>query len=151
MTVFILILLAKAAFCLAASMPTLLFVRGGGWLKGKIQTRTRRELERALSRLAPDFHPDKSFIPEGIGLAADFTTARLFIAEQDGAKTQATILPFTALRGISTGEINQNGFQDVYVDINVNTPTHPRWRLLFGENAALAGEVTEALGRLQAA
>ncbi len=47
--------------------------------------------------------------------------------------------------------MNQNGFFDVYVELKVEHPKHPKWRLLVGEYAALASAVKETLVRLQSA
>jgi hypothetical protein len=47
--------------------------------------------------------------------------------------------------------MNQNGFFDNYVELKVDDPKHPRWRLLLGEDEALADAVKDTLGRLQAA
>lgn len=145
------LLLAKALYCAAASLPTLFFVRGGGWLKQKHRHYVEHRLERALARLAGDFRQDESFLGNGVGLAADFSHRRFFVAEHDGGRTQAAILPFSALQSVARGEMNQNGFYDVYVDIKVDNPAHPRWRLLFGDNETLANAVKETLVRLQAA
>lgn len=144
------LLLAKALYCAAAASPTLFFVRGGKWLKAKHREYVERGLERALARLSSDFRQDESFLGKGVGLAADFSHRRFFVAEHDGGRTQAAILPFSALQSVASGEMNQNGFYDVYVELEVDNPKHPRWRLLFGENEGLASAVKETLGRLQA-
>ncbi len=151
MTLIWILLCAKAVYCAAAALPTLFFVRGGGWLKDKHKRHLEHRFERALAKLSSDFQRDESFFGNGIGLAADFAHRRFFVAEHDGGKTQAAILPFSALQSVDSGEMNQNGFYDVYVELKVNNPEHPRWRLLFGENEALASAAKATLGRLQAA
>jgi len=144
-------LIAKFVLCAAVVAPTLFFVRGGNWLKATHQRRVERGLERALARLSGDFVPDESFFASGVGLAADFCDRRFFVAERNGSKTQAAVLPFSALKGVTSGAMNQNGFFDNYVELKVDDPKHPRWRLLLGEDEALADAVKDTLGRLQAA
>jgi hypothetical protein len=142
---------AKALYCAIAAAPTLFFVRGGGWVKERYQRHVEHRLERSLRRLSGDFRPDQTFFAHGVGLAADFAARRFFVAERDGGRTQAAILPFSALQKIERGEMNQNGFYDLYVELQVDNPARPRWRLLLGENETLANDVQAALGRLRAA
>jgi hypothetical protein len=151
MSVIWMLLIAKAIYCAAASLPTFFFVRGGGWLREKYRRRIESRLERALSRLSRDFRADENFFANGVGLAADFSRNRFFVAEHDGGTTEAAVLPFSALRSVATGEMNRNGFYDIYVDIKVDDQKHPNWRLLFGDNEKLAGAVQDTLGRLRAA
>jgi hypothetical protein len=47
--------------------------------------------------------------------------------------------------------MNQNGFFDVYVELKVDDPKHPNWRLLLGDNKALANTIRDTLNRLQPA
>lgn len=145
------LLFAKAIYCAAAAAPTLFFVRGGSWLKETYRRRIENRLARAMTKLSADFHADENFFANGVGFATDFSRRRFFIAEHDGGRTQAAILPFSALKTIDTGEMNQNGFYDIYVELGVDDAKHPRWRLLLGENEELAGAVKNTLGRLQAA
>lgn len=151
MSIIWILLAAKAVYCAAAAAPTLFFVRGGGWLKERYGRHVEHRLTRSLRKLSTDFQPEQTFFARGVGLAADFSARRFFVAERDGGKTQAAILPFSALQAIERGEVNQNGFYDIYVDLKVNDPSRPRWRLLLGENEALAQDVQATLGRLRAA
>jgi hypothetical protein len=151
MTFFWLFLIAKFVLCAAVVAPTLFFVRGGSWLKEANRRRVERQLERALAKLSGDFIPDESFFASGVGLAADFCDRRFFVANRNGSKTRAAVLPFSALRDVTSGEMNQNGFYDMYVELKVDDPEHPKWRLLLGDDAALADAVKDTLGRLQAA
>ncbi len=151
MTIIWMLLAAKAVYCAVAALPTFFFVRGGGWLREKYRRRVELGLERAATRLSRDFHPDESYFASGVGLAADFSGRRFFVAERDGGRTQAAILPFSALRCVKSGEMNQNGFYDMYVELKVDHPKQQRWRLLMGENEALVDAVKATLGRLQAA
>jgi hypothetical protein len=151
MSIIWILLLAKSVYCAAAALPTLFFVRGGGWLKEKYRSRVEHSLACAASKLSGEFHPDENFFANGVGLAVDFSRRRFFVAERDGGRTEAAILPFSALRSVDSGEMNQNGFYDIYVELKVDDPKHPSWRLLLGENEALAGAVKATLGRLQAA
>jgi len=151
MTILWILLIVKAICCIAVAAPTFFFVRGGSWLKEIYRRRMERRLERALETLSEDFHPDESFFASGVGLAADFCHRRLFVAEREGGRMLAAILPFSALREVTTGEMNQNGFFDVYVELKVDDPKHPNWRLLLGDNKALANTIRETLNRLQPA
>ncbi len=151
MTIIWMLLAAKAVYCAMAALPSLFFVRGGGWLKETYRRRVELGLNRAAMKLARDFNPDESYFANGVGLAADFSGQRFFVAERDGGRTQAAILPFAALRGVKSGEMNQNGFYDMYVELKVDHPKQQRWRLLLGENEALVDAVKATLGRLQAA
>lgn len=151
MSIIWILLLAKAVYCAVAALPTLFFVRGGGWLKEKYRLRVEHSLARAATKISGDFHPDENFFANGVGLAADYAHRCFFVAERDGGHTEAAILPFSALRSVDSGEMNQNGFYDIYVELKVDDPKRPSWRLLLGENEALAGEVKATLGRLQAA
>jgi hypothetical protein len=151
MSIIWILLLAKAVYCAIAALPTLFFVRGGGWLKEKYRSRVEHGLARTAAKLSGDFQPEENFFASGIGLAADFSHRRFFVAERDGGHTKAAILPFSALRSVDSGEMSQNGFYDIYVELEVDDPKRPNWRLLLGENEALAGEVKATLGRLQAA
>lgn len=150
MTLIWILLAAKAVFCAVAAAPTLIFMRGGGWLKRRYRGHVAQGLERTLRRLSPDFRTERDFFASGVGLAADFSQGRFFIAERDGGRTQAAVLPFAALQRVARGEMNQNGFYDIYVELQVNDPARPRWRLLLGENEQLACAVNATLGRLQA-
>jgi hypothetical protein len=151
MTFMWILLIAKFAGCAVVVAPTLFFVRGGQWLKETYRRRVERRLERAFTKLAGDFYCDESFFGSGVGLAADFYDRRFFVAERDGGRVRAAVLPFSALRGVTTGAMNQNGFYDAYVELKVDHPNHPNWRLLLGENEVLANAVKDTLGRLQSA
>lgn len=150
MTVMWVLIAIKAVLCAAVALPTFFFLRGGGWLTATYRRRVQRRLERALARLAGDFQADESFLASGVGLAADFAHRRFFVAEHDGGRTRAAVLPFAALTGVSSGEMNQNGFYNLYVELAVDDPKRPLWRLLLGENEELAGAVRALLGRLNA-
>jgi hypothetical protein len=145
------LLIAKVVCCAVAVAPTLFFMRCGRWLKETYRRHVERRLERAFAKLAGDFYCDESFFDSGVGLAADFCERRFFVAERNGGRVRAAVLPFSALRGVTSGAMNQNGFYDVYVELKVDHPNHPIWRLLLGENEALANAVKDTLGRLQSA
>jgi len=145
------LLIAKILCCAVSVAPTLFFMRVGRWLKETYRRHVERRLERAFTKLAGDFYCDESFFGSGVGLAADFWERRFFVAERHGNAVRAAVLPFSALRGVSSGAMNQNGFYDVYVDLKVDHPNHPNWRLLLGENEALADAVKDTLSRLRSA
>jgi hypothetical protein len=107
----------------------------------------RRALEHELARRAAGtgFVAEQKFFARGVGLAVDKTHGLLFLAAPEGSRLSSAILPFTALHAVSAGEASDNGFYDYYVDLTLRDAVQPRWRLLCGENPALAAEVKQLL------
>jgi hypothetical protein len=131
--------------CVIAGMPTTWWRDLGHWFTSRHVRAARRAAEHELARLAVPFQAEKSFLPRGIGLAFDFTRKLFFVAAPEGGHMQGAVLPFNALRGIASGEARDNGFYDYYVELNVDDSKHPLWRLLCGEDPALAEEIRTTL------
>lgn len=141
------LLLLTLLLCAVSSFPTGWCVRLWSWCAGVWRGHVARRLERELGRRAAGtgFAASSSFFARGVGLAVDRTHRLLFLAERDGENLCSAILPFMALRAVSAGEGRDSGFYDYYVDVAVRDGAKPNWRLLCGEDEALAGEVRRAL------
>ena len=142
---------ATFVLCAIAGFPTKWWVDMGRWSQTAWRRRTVRQLERALARQAgaQNFVAGTSFLPSGVGLALDPAAQKLFLAVRDGNGLTSAILPFSAVREVQSGEVNDSGFHDYYVDLTMREGARPVWRLLCGEDSALAStmaaEVEKAL------
>jgi hypothetical protein len=91
------------------------------------------------------FTPGPSFLAQGIGLAVDPAHRLLFLAEPNGSAMNSAIMPFAAINEVRRGEANNSGFYDYYVELNLRDAKKSSWRLLCGDNPALADAVEKAL------
>jgi hypothetical protein len=134
--------------CVIAGMPTVWWRDIGIWFRDWHVRAARRAAERELRRLAVPFQAEKSFLPRGVGLAFDFTRELFFIAAPKDGHMHGIVLPFSAVRGVASGEARDSGFYDYYVELKVDDSRHPFWRLVCGEDPALAQEIRQSLETL---
>jgi hypothetical protein len=134
--------------CVFFGMPTSWWSTLGAWFQGLYLNGTQRAAERELKRLSVPFKAEKSFLPRGVGLAFDITHKQFFVAAAEGGHMHGAVLPLSALRGVESGEARDNGFYDYYVELKVDDAKHPLWRLLCGEDPALAQEIRQSLETL---
>lgn len=134
-------------FCAVSAFPTKWCAQLWDASVGLWHGHVRRGLEHELARRAAGtgFVAEQKFFARGVGLALDKTHGLLFLAAREGSRLSSAILPFAALRAVSAGEASDSGFYDYYVELTLQDTAKPRWRLLCGENPALAAEVRQAL------
>jgi hypothetical protein len=117
------------------------------WAAARWRAHVARVLTREMRRRAAGtgFTPDADFFPHGVGLALDRGRGLLFLAERDGGVMHSVLLPMSALRTVRGGEFGGDGVYDHFVDVTVQERGKPSWRLLCGEDSALAAEVEQVL------
>jgi|GEM_PF-3171147 hypothetical protein len=147
MTVLIIALIITGIICAFIVLPTQTWEAMGNWCLAFARRSKQRKMERELARLARQmpFQQDKSFLPLGIGLAFDTARRLVFVCVSEGGKLRAAILPVSAVKGYTTGEMQPYGFYDRYVELAETDATHKQWRILCGDNAPLVEKLRGAL------
>lgn len=136
-----------------SAMPTR-FVAGSWELaKSWLLHARHRRLTKTLTSLpgAASFHQEVTFLPSGVGFAADRNNRQVFVAAENRHGFDGAIIPVSALRAYHRGECRDNGFYDFFVDVDVANASYPRWRIICGEDMELRGKVEQVLEKLLAA
>jgi hypothetical protein len=152
MTLLWILLIVTFIFSAIFMLPTRWYTAMADWLRGFSARRHQQQFTRELARQSQGrpFALDKSFFADGVGLALDFNQRLLFIATHEEGGLKSIICPFPALKTHSRGERRDNGFYDYYVELTLDDPAHPIWRLVCGENPELAAQIAAVLDEVKA-
>jgi hypothetical protein len=152
MTLLWILLIVTFIFSAIFMLPTRWYTAMADWLRGFNARRHQRQFMQELARQSQSrpFVLAKSFFADGVGLAVDFNQRLLFIAAQEEGGLKSIICPFPVLKSYHRGERRDNGFYDYYVELTVDDPAHPNWRLVCGENPELAAQIVAVLDEVKA-
>lgn len=133
--------------CTAVGMPTRYWVVLGGKIRERFLHTKGEKLKKALQLQGIDFPSDESFLDSGVGLAINYQSGLIFLAQPDGKKYKTAIFSKAQL-GAHTTIINQvDGFQRCYLEISETGKNAKTWRLPCADSE-LADEINNRLAKL---
>ncbi len=129
--------------------PSAFWWRIGASLSGRAARGRARRMNGRLARAAKGevFAPDISYIPAGIGFAADSARGLVFVAgEHAGAQAEA-LLPLAAFSACATGVTTGGLSEDNYIEL-IPADATAVWRITCGGDEATAEAIAGQLGAL---
>ena len=115
--------------CLVAAMPTRGWMLVSDKTKRFLRRGIKRKLEAALAAQQQAFHPDESYLPQGVGLALDHARGLVFLAQPEGEMFRCAIQPQTQLGSYRLVVEQENGFHRCFIEILQAGEAQPAWRL----------------------